>query len=90
MPKSKVGRGGCSGDAWESCLATIPGGRGNAGNGFISLSSVGLRCGLLLALEDWLVGALEPESESALDVLERAVLDPVLEIVCVLGREAKI
>jgi hypothetical protein len=62
----------------------MDGGKGNAGNGPISLSSVGFSSGLLLTLEDRLVGALDPKSESALDVLEPVVLDPTLDAVFLL------
>jgi len=42
-----------------------------------------------LVLEDLLVGALDPESESALEVLEPVVLDPVLDAVFALTLDAR-
>lgn len=88
MPKSKVGREFCSGDAERGSVDTIDGGKTSGGNGFISLSPVfGRRFGLFLVLDERLVGALDPDSESV-DVLEPVVLDPVLEMVFVLPLDA--
>lgn len=82
IPKSNVGKGSCSGDADRGSSGE---GRASGGNGFISLSSyLDPMTGLVLALDDLLVGALDPESDSELEVLKPEALDPVLEVVFVL------
>lgn len=54
------------------------------GKGLISSSYFEARFGLGLGLDDLLVGALDPESDSELEVLNPDALDPVLEMVFVL------
>jgi hypothetical protein len=66
------------------------GGIVRGGNDFISFSSLASRVGLLgLGLEDRLVGALDPLSDSVLEVLPDVVLDPVLDAVFLLPLEAR-
>ena len=89
IPKSNVGSAACLGDVDSGVEVIIDGGKGNTGNVSMPPSPVALSSGLFLTLEERLVGALDPESESPLDVFEPVVLDPTLDAVSRLFLEAR-